>query len=52
LYSDAMGNTYKSNKAQIKLYPVRDEETVLPEVEIVANPIFQTIGFEVPLAIA
>lgn len=52
LYSDALGNIYKSNKAQIKLYPVLDEEATLPEREIIANPIFQTIGFEAPLATA
>lgn len=52
LYSDVLGNEYKSNKASIELSPVINKEAIRPKNEIIANPIFQTIGFELPLAVA
>jgi hypothetical protein len=44
-YRDLLGNDYESNKATIKLKPPKES---LEEEEFITNPIFNTVGFEMP----
>lgn len=44
-YNDLLGNDYESNKATFGLEPPKES---LEEEEFITNPVFNTIGFEMP----
>ncbi|MHA1251735.1 MAG: hypothetical protein ACTSRP_17225 [Candidatus Helarchaeota archaeon] len=46
IYMDSLGNEYSSNTARITLKPAMIREVARERREIVANPIFNAIGFE------